>query len=138
MSCQIELYANALSEVLGRPVEVNAENQIVTIIDDRQRLELSLSDDRERVHITTPIEGAHDGLPNKVLNTLLEKNYPNDATAGALLRRRANKDFLEMVNVVPVAAMRPDDVAKLASNQAARAIALSDSLEVKVRARMAL
>ena len=138
MSAQIELYAQALADVLGQRVEFSSEDRVVVIVNDRQRLELVLSADGERIHITTPIDGAHDGLPNKVLNGLLEKNQPGDATAGALLRRRADQAFLEMVNVVPVAAMRPDDVAKLASNQAARAMDLSDSLDVKARARLAL
>lgn len=138
MSGQIELFAKALTEVLGHPVAESAEDRIVLVIGDRQRLELSLSADGERIHITTPIEGAHDGLPNKVLNTLLEKNYPGNATAAALLRRRADQEFLEMVNVLPVAAMRPDDVAKIAANQAAQAMALSASLEVAVRERVAL
>ena len=138
MRAQIELYAQALAEVLGHGVESSSEDRIVLFVNDRQRLELMLSADGERVHITTPIEGAHDGLPNKVLNALLEKNQPGDAAAGVLLRRRADQAFLEMVNVVPVAAMRPDDVAKLASNQAARAMDLSDSLEVQARAHPAL
>lgn len=124
----IEPFLVALGAQFDAEVTANGDERIVLHFLDRQRLEMDFRWDRKEVDVVTPVEGSHDGLPAPICRELLHKNYPGNDTAGAMLRKRRNQDYLELANALPLAAVTPDQLASLAHNQVVAATALRDEL----------
>ena len=136
MAASFAEYAEALSTRLGTDLEP-FEDVLWVRINGRQDLSMSTDEDGTLIRISTPLAIAHDGLPAETLAPLLEKNVPNEDTAGAMIRRRPNSDSLELINVLPKTARTPEDMAWLAECQAHCAIKLQDDLDQAIEKHLA-
>ena len=124
----IEPYLAALGAQFNAEVAASDDALVVLHVFDTQRLEIRFGRDGEAVDVVTPVAGSHDGLPDPICRALLRKNYPGNDTAGAILRKRQNQDYLELANALPLAAVTPDQLASLAYNQVVAATALRDEI----------
>lgn len=136
MAASFSEIAQALAARLGAELEP-FEDSLWVRINGRQDLSMTLDEGGTLVRISTPLDLAHDGLPPELLEPLLEKNVPNEDTAGAMLRRRPKSDNLELINVLPMTARTPDDMAWLAECQAHCAIKLQDDLDRAIAKHLA-
>jgi hypothetical protein len=116
-------YVDALAERFDCPLQP-FRNQVTIAVDDRQLVHIRFG--TTEATVATPVAGAHDGLPDSIKRDLLRGNFPNNATAGAMLRRREYQDYLELVNVLPYAAFTPEVFAAIAAKQAEAARKLSE------------
>lgn len=136
MTASFSEYAEALANRLGTDLEP-FEDALSVRINGRQELFMSLDESGTLVRISTPLDLAHDGLPPELLAPLLKKNLPNEDTAGAMIRKKPKSDCLELLNVLPMTARTPDDMAWLAECQAHCAIKLQDDLDQEIEKHLA-
>lgn len=116
--------ALALEELLGTSVPPFFQRGLGLAFDNGQRAMLRFSEDEKTVSITTPIDGAHDGVPQATLRALLVRNGPDGGIAGGSIRVRPGQDYLEIANVVP-AELGPTVIAGIAINQSNAAAAIA-------------
>lgn len=98
----------------------------------RTRLEL----DRQalRLDVSTPVEGAHDGLSAEDLADLLTFNFPNDLTRGSFLAAGGGAGHLALTASLSLTATSPEEACDAILDQIAAALALSERI-VQRRAR---
>lgn len=119
VQADITRYTAALNERFGIGLDP-AENPVRIEIEGGPAVHVAFSDDRVTTRIGIP--AAHDGLPEAILRELLRMTFPSGLLAGATLAVKPNQDFLEMVDVAPLAAVQPATFATTVAAQAAGAI----------------
>ena len=97
-----------------------------TVLDlDRQALRLEFS---------TPVAGAHNGLPDRDLLDLLTFNFPNDLTRGSFLAAGGGAGHLVLTASLSLPASSPEEACDAILDQIAAALALGERI-VQRRAR---
>ena len=127
-----EDFVSAFASRLGVKLDV-VENNAGVLLNDRLQMSMTHDPEADLVEISTPMTLVHDGVPEQLLAPLLEKNVPNGETAGAAIWRRPGRDYLELINVVPLNCMGADDLASLVEQQALSAMALEDQVDQAIQ-----
>lgn len=78
--------------------------------------------------ISTPVEGAHDGVPAPVLLDLLTLNFPNDLTRGSFLAAGGGAGHLALCASLSLTATSAEDACKVILDQVAASLALGERI----------
>lgn len=98
---------------------------------------LDLDEEARMLVLSTPVAGAHDGLPAEDLLDLLAFNVPNDLTRGSFLAQGGAAGHLGLTDALPFQGLRPDVAVRAVLDQIAAALALGEHLVQRRAGRLA-
>lgn len=88
------------------------------------------------LRLSTPIEGAHDGLLAEDLLDLLTLNFPNDLCRGSFLAAGRMSGMIELFETVPLKGLAADNAATLVYDQIAAALAVGERIATRHAGRL--
>jgi hypothetical protein len=127
MPFDIDSFAAAVEDTLPCVFDETTAQQRSTFLagpDTRIVLDAGLL----RLEFTTPVEGAHDGLPADALLDLLRFNFPNDLTRGSFLSGGRGAGHLALTASLPLEGASAEAACNAILDQIAAAIALGERL----------
>lgn len=125
MSIDLARYREALQEFTGVAANAFAGETLEFTVEGIQSVAVTLDGAAETARVVSVVDHASKELSQSLLTRLLEFNFPNDATAGAILCATAGGDSLALVNIFPLASIAPRALASIAIGQGRAALRMS-------------
>ncbi|MBT9288294.1 type III secretion system chaperone [Prosthecodimorpha staleyi] len=125
-------YIAALEKRIGFELDEPDDGFYGIVVEGRQLVNIGFDADAGTVTIRTPVNASSPSLPTALVSSLFEFNFPNAVTAGAILAWPADGIGLELVNVLPLAAVEPEALGNLAGAQGKAALEMSRTIDKKL------
>ena len=84
--------------------------------------------------VTTPVEGAHDGLPKTILTTLLKLNFPKNKIGNSWIRPARAAGHYELADGFTVISVTPADATDRILGQIRASVELGELIVEELKA----
>ncbi|MCW1839798.1 type III secretion system chaperone [Prosthecomicrobium hirschii] len=125
-------YISALERRIGFELDEPDDGFYGLVVEGTQLVNIGFDETAATITIRTPVNAYSPALPADLVASLLELNLPNGVTAGAMLAWPEDGFGLELVNVIPAAAIEPDRLGDLAGAQGKGALEVSRIINRKL------
>ena len=127
MAFDLESFVATVEDSLPCLLTETAPHRRTTVLAGSGTL-LDLNTETLRLDVSTPVAGAHDGLPEADLLDLLAFNFPNDLTRGSFLAPGGGAGHLVLTTSLPLAQTSAEEACSAILDQVAAALALGERI----------
>lgn len=127
MQPHVKSFAAALEDALPCIFTEIEPDHLATVLAGSDTV-IDLDAEALRLDVSTPVAGAHDGLPAETLQDLLGFNFPNDLTRGSFLAGGRGAGQLALTASLPLAATSAEAACDAILDQIAAALALGERI----------